>query len=76
MSNCHDSHRVSLHSAVERERDQLFRQLFVEEQAQDSGSRNTLCAALALRGIGQVCADVFSGSVYLSCRPLIRGEDE
>ena len=44
-------------------RDQLFRQLFVEEQAHDSGGRNTQCATFALSGVGQARPDVFSGQL-------------
>jgi hypothetical protein len=33
-------------------RHQLFRQLFVEEQAHDSGGRNTQCATFAFSGVG------------------------
>jgi hypothetical protein len=40
-------------------RHQLFGQLFVEEQARDSGGRNPQCAALAFSCIRQACPDVF-----------------
>jgi hypothetical protein len=33
-------------------RDQLFRQLFVEEQPHDSGGRNAQCATFAFSGVG------------------------
>jgi len=51
--------------------DQLFRQLFVEEQAHDSGGRNTLCTALALRRIGQARTDVFSGQLREVCDDFV-----
>ncbi len=38
---------------------QLFGQLFVEEQAHDSGGGNTQCAALALSCVRQARPDVF-----------------
>lgn len=44
-------------------RHQLFRQLFVEEEAHDSGGRDTQCATFALSGVGQARPDVFSSEL-------------
>jgi len=44
-------------------RHQRFRQLFVEEQAHDSGGRNSQCAALPLSRVRQARPDVFPGEL-------------
>ena len=43
---------------IAQRRHQLFGQLFVEEQAHGSRSRNTQCSALALSCVAQACPDV------------------